>query len=168
MRDVSNMFFINGKDTWLTWGLLLERGSFGQLLMPPKRKDTLSFSWMDEDGTDRDVSAYFKESRTLNLPCAILATSLADLQSKFSGFLEEVQKAGRFSLFINELGTSADFILNEVGELSFPYGTEGEYVIGKFNITIVDDLTDSTVIYGYLVTDEGDYITTDDGDLIIV
>lgn len=78
--DYTGKYIINGKDCWTEWNMVFLAGTYMQVLSGIKRKEQYSYSWLDEDGTDRVTDNPTFESRNLSLPVAILTS--VDIASK--------------------------------------------------------------------------------------
>lgn len=92
-------FLINGQDTVAAYGLHFLKGTYSQLDAMPELKDNgLSIDWAGENGVERYHGAKRFQSITYNLPCAILANSTADYETKLRALQTFLITAGEFTL----------------------------------------------------------------------
>lgn len=85
--------YLNGIDIFEDFGVIVSGGSASFLTMP-KRKDTLSYDWPDESGTEHDLETIVFEEKLAVLNCAIKATDIDDFHAKRQAFQQEINKTG--------------------------------------------------------------------------
>lgn len=136
-------YFINGKDAYLTYGLVFMKGTYAELLKFPKKKDVLSKNWSDQNGTQRFFPGTpFYESIDYKLPVVHSGLNEADFYAKYSatrdlmmttpGYLDfDVSEMNRrFRLLYNDM-TSFDrlTLIHGIGEV---YCTSTLYFTNDF------------------------------------
>lgn len=88
---------ISGSDIYSTYGLLARPGFYNELLKLPKRKEGFTRSWPDENGTERDLTTVYYESRVLNLQFLLYASSEAQFYSRYNALTSFLLSSGRFN-----------------------------------------------------------------------
>lgn len=82
---MEGQYFINGKDAFLTYGLVFRKKTYAQLLRRPKKKEILSKNWPDQHGEQRFFPATpFFESITYQIPVYHRGFSEADFYAKYN------------------------------------------------------------------------------------
>lgn len=140
---MKELFYINDKDCWTQWNFILTKGALGILAEPPKRKAQLEHSWPDENGTERDVSTNYFESKEMKIPCAIIADSLADFKSSFDSLMTEIRGTGYFNFDSTGLDRRYSLLYSECSDIDFV-----DVGVGTFTLTLIDDTPTSTTASG--------------------
>jgi len=118
---VTGKWFLNGADLYTTYGLILQEGK-SALLTIGERKESLSFSWPEADGTEVDLSAPAFQDYNVTLKMAFLATSQADFNAKRKAFFEELTRPGSHTLTIADHAT--DYIVYYANSSNFRIGSK--------------------------------------------
>lgn len=85
--------YIDGKDLYTTYGVVVLSGSDGFLKFPA-RKASITHDWGDKNGIDVDLSKPFVESKTVTLECAMIAPDKAVFWTNHTAFFAELMKPG--------------------------------------------------------------------------
>jgi hypothetical protein len=93
-----NQYEINDQDIWTTWGMAFQKGTIDELLKFPERKEGYSYSWPDEDGTERDVAGAVFNSRELSISAVMVGDNAADFIAKLDAFRAYIIDAEYFFL----------------------------------------------------------------------
>lgn len=102
MASAAGHWFLNGLDTYLTYGLIVIEGN-GQFLLFPQRKESLSYEWAEVNGRDVDLSAPRFKDKEIKLRCAFVADTEAEYWDKRNAFFTELAvKPGRKKWYIND------------------------------------------------------------------
>jgi len=150
---------LNGKILKDLFGAVISGGS-GSLLAYPKRKESLSTDWPEEEGIDIDLSAPTFEAREFTLNMALLAESLADFKSKYNGLFTELRGQDTHELYIADHDTT--YILYYKSQSNF------KKLVNSFNngkVGVTFDLVfgetnpDDNISAVYLVEDQDRYLT---------
>ncbi|MDO6388991.1 hypothetical protein Q4E40_02545 [Pontibacter sp. BT731] len=72
MAGASSRWFLNGVDTFLAYGFAVMEGQ-AAFLSFPKRKDSLSHSWAEENGVEIDLGLPRFEAKEVRLKCVFIA-----------------------------------------------------------------------------------------------
>ncbi len=108
METQANRYYLDGADMWLTYGLGVESGS-DDFLKLPKRKESITRNWLDENGIDVDTSRVFLEAKEIELQCHIIAANEADFWQKYNRLLAVLSLPGQRRMTVAEFGQ--DFFL---------------------------------------------------------
>lgn len=150
---------LNGKSLKGLFGTLISGGS-GSLLIYPKRKDSLSTDWPEEEGIDIDLSDPTFEAREFTLNMTLLADSLADFKSKYNGLFTELSGQDTHELYIGDHDTT--YIVYYKSQANF------KKLVNSFNngkVGVTFDLVfgetnpDDNIPAVYLVDDQDRYLT---------
>lgn len=129
---------INGNDLSATYGIDILAGGYEILQQAPKRKDIYSHSWNDENGTDREISAVYFESKSMAIPLFIQADDISDYKTKITAFNAIVLAAARFTIDIISLDRRWSLLFDSISEMKF-YRFSDSGVIGTFTLNVIDD-----------------------------
>jgi hypothetical protein len=99
----AGQYFIDGKDFWTLFSIMVESGS-DDFLKYPSKKDSITRNWSDADGTDVDLSAVYFNSRDISLRCAMLADSETDFWTKYEAFINQWKLPGSHRIEVSEFG----------------------------------------------------------------
>lgn len=131
----------NTYDPATQWGLYFDKGLDSQLLKAPKLKDNgLSMSWADENGTERYLGTRRFDSRTLVIPCNLLATSEADFHTRYNALCDFLMTTGEFNFDV--VSRNRRYKVSYLDMSGFEKLTvfKGNNNIGvKLSITLADD-----------------------------
>ncbi len=145
-----NKYRFNGTDAFTAYGIVFNDGTYGELLKNAKRKEGYSRNWPDENGTDRDLSAIYFESRILNLPITILAASEADLYTKYFNLRNFLYTSGYFNFDVIDMNRRFRLLYQDM--TSFDKVTtykNNNDIISEFTLQLIDDYpTSNTTIPG--------------------
>ncbi len=94
---MTGQYKINGTDIFTAYGLIARPGFYNELLKLPKPKPGYARSWPEEHGTERNLTQIFYESRILNLPFYLYASSEAQFYTRYSALAAFLFTAGRFN-----------------------------------------------------------------------
>lgn len=157
-------YFIDGKDFWTIFSIIVESGS-SDFLKYPSRKESITRDWSDADGIDVDLSAVFFNARDIALRCAIIADNEADFWLKYEAFIVQWKQPGVHRIELSEFGMRSFYcfykdtsfferftrILDDNGQLK---------VACKFTLNITEGeprLNNSNV---FIITQDGRFLIT--------
>lgn len=129
---------LNGNDMRTTYGIYVVKGGYDILVQPPKRKDIYSHSWNDENGTDREISEAYFESKSIALPLVLIASSIDDYKTNFEAFNTVVTGAARFNLDIVSLDRRFPLLFDSISDMKF-YQFSDSKVLATFTLNAIDD-----------------------------
>lgn len=154
-------YFIDGKDLFLVFGIVVESGS-DDLLKFPERKDSESYDWQDENGIDIDLSRVFFGSREINLQCSMHAKDEADFWNKRQAFMATLAQPELRRLEVTELSSSF-----YVYYKSCPTFTRFTRIkrssaagVSKFSITFIEKSPTIDSSNVYMITDDNRFMIT--------
>jgi hypothetical protein len=159
--DATGLYLMDSLDMWTTYGVFVEKGH-DQFLMLPERKESITYSWPDQDGIDIDTATPRFKEREVTLNCSIIANNEADFWSKYDALKVALTAPGTRNLYVNELGKDFDVIYMKCP--SFTKYTRLKTVskiAAKFQIVFIIPDTPQPL------TDEFDEPLTDDDDNIL-
>jgi len=136
---MQNQYKINGLDVYATWGLTFQDGSVEELLKFPQRKQGYSYNWPDENGTERDVTNPFYESRELSFNILLIGTNKTDFLTKLEAFKQYIAVAGYFFLDCLAITKRYRLLYNNMSGFK-QLGMTG----ARFTLHLVDDFPTET------------------------
>lgn len=107
--DWSGRWFIDGKDIWLSYGMIVESGSDG-FLQYPAAKNGISHDWPDEHGIDVDLTIRKLQSRDISLRCGIIAADADDFWFKYQNLLTDLMAPGNRRIEYTEFGSKSFYV----------------------------------------------------------
>ncbi|MBO9660355.1 MAG: hypothetical protein J7527_16155 [Chitinophagaceae bacterium] len=158
-------WFINGKDLYSTFGIIIESGTDG-FLKWPDAKEGISRNYRDANGIDIDLSKIFFNFKEITLRCIILADSEDAFWSLRNGFMAEWAKGGYTRIQVTEFGNRSyycyyknmsDFTrftpirIEESGDIK---------VACKFTLNIVEGEPNLDNLATFIVDEQGRHLIT--------
>jgi hypothetical protein len=107
--DGSGRWFIDGKDVWNNYGLIVESGSDG-FLEYPAAKQGISHDWPDQHGVDVDLSKRFLQSRDISLRCGIIAVDANDFWAKYRALISDLMLPNARRIEYAEFGAQSFYV----------------------------------------------------------
>lgn len=139
-----NRYYIDGADLWLYYKVGVESGSDDFLKMP-KRKESITHNWQDENGLDVDLSRVFLEAKEIELKCHIIADSEADFWENYNRLLTTLTKPGVRRLSVTELGRDFFVYYKECNIYTrFTRLLQSNKVACKFSLKLIEKLPSLT------------------------
>jgi hypothetical protein len=127
-------FKINTNDITATYGIFFLEGVYNELLKVPKAKDGLTNNWADQHGTERDLTARYFESRTLNLPCVLQGATKEEFITRLNAFQQFCLTAGYIDLDAEFLNRRFNLCYQEVSNFQ-----EIDGYAASFTLVLIDD-----------------------------
>ncbi|WP_262246953.1 hypothetical protein [Parapedobacter soli] len=130
----------NTYDPATQWGIYFGKGTDAELLKAPKLKDNgLSINWAGENGTERYLGTRRFESRTLVIPCTLMATSESDFHTKYNALCDFLMTTGEFNFDIVSRNRRYKVSYQDMTGVR-KLGTFRSGKVGfEFNLVLVDD-----------------------------
>ncbi|GHT16300.1 hypothetical protein AGMMS4956_18380 [Bacteroidia bacterium] len=161
----SGQYYLDGQDLWDTYGVMLERGSTGDLLALPNPKPTLAHEWEDEDGEDVLSTPVKVQARDVTVKCLIVAAGESDFWNKYNGFYDKMRE-GAVRWFVSEFNKPYDLLLKSFGKPTrYTRIKNTNKIIVRFDMTL-RELNPALIIYNVLV-DNLDMYPMDDNDYFL-
>lgn len=156
----SNRYYIDGADMWETYRVGVESGSDDFLKMP-RRKESISHDWKDENGLDVDLTRVFLEAKTIELKCHILAESEAQFWLYYEAFLYKLTRPGLRRITVTELGKDFYVYYDDCTIYQRFTRIRGSNLVAcKFNLKLIEKLPTSGTAPTFLVSQNDLFIIT--------
>ncbi|QBQ41216.1 hypothetical protein E2P86_08620 [Sphingobacterium psychroaquaticum] len=125
---------INGIDPEITYGLTIEKGFNASVRAMPELKDNgLSIDWADDNGVDRYHGIRKFASKSYQVQCVIIATSAADLLTKYNALETFLLTTGLFNLDDLNAGRRYKVFYNKMTSLTT------SITWARFTLELIDD-----------------------------
>lgn len=137
---MTGQYKINGSDIYSTYGLIARQGFYNELLKLPKRKEGYTRNWPDENGTERDLTQVYYESRILNLPFYLNASSESQFYSRYNALATFLLGSARFNF--DAIQMNRRFSLAYLDMTNFDKLTmikQSSKIYAAINLQLVDD-----------------------------
>lgn len=150
-------YILNGKDLYTTFGMIISGGS-DTFLAFPKRKESLTHSWPEEQGVDIDLSEPNFEAREFKLSCALVCAGRTEFWLKYNGLFTELGNQGIHQLYIKDLDKT--FLIyyksqENIGKLT---QLDRNRVAIKFDLIFGETNPADNIEVVYLVDDEDRFL----------
>lgn len=157
----ANRFFINGKDFWNIYSVIVESGSDGFLKYPSAKK-TITRDWADANGLDVDVSKFYFNSRNITLNCAFVVNTEEEFHLKQEAFFNEWMKPGLKRIEVTEYGLRSYYcIYVDNGDYDRITGIKNVNKIGiKFTLNITELEPQYNPLNIFIVTEDNRFLIT--------
>lgn len=118
---MTNKWKISGLDTWSTYGTVILKNSYLDIMTPPTPRRRLEYEYPDANGTKVDVvSPISFEARRYKLNILIVGNSYAQFWTNYNALLGAIAKAGTFTLYIADLGVTVTLLYEGMPCVSKP------------------------------------------------
>ena len=102
---MTGRYSINGQDLYSTYGIIVT-GGLDTFLAPNERKEPFSKDWGDSDGIEYDLSSVVLQARTFKIEGYIIASSLADFNTKFNALKTVLNSTGYLVITVGAIEDS--------------------------------------------------------------
>jgi len=136
---MTGQYTINEADIYTTYGLVFKVGTLDALMEPSRRKESYTYSWRDQHGSDRDVEETFLESKNISISALIVADSLADFKTKYAAFKAFVAGGEYFILESTPTEISWKLIYDSVSSFKFERLANTGQLVASFMLNVIDD-----------------------------
>lgn len=158
-------WFINGKDLFSTFGVMILSGT-DDFLKWPDAKEGISRDYSDANGEDRDLSKIFFKSKPITLKMAILADTKELFWTYRDGFIAEWAKGGYTRIQITEFDQRSFYCyyqsMSEFTRFSrIRIEESGALKIAcKFTLNIVEGEPNLDNLNTFIVDEDGRFLIT--------
>jgi len=158
---ISKLYFLDGRDLWDTFNIGVESGS-DDFLKIPERKDSITHNWLDEDGTDVDLSRTFFKSREVNLHCFSQNANREKFWENYNSLITLFRKPGSRRLTITR--HNKDYFVyykdnNAYQSFRFTVMPSGS-ILTKFTLTLAEPKPTFEYQPTFLTDEAGRFIIT--------
>lgn len=146
-------FFINGDDTLQTYNVEILTGANISLLQPPTFKPRFEYNWQDKNGVEYDNSEpLYKQSQNYTISCLIFGSDKEDVVKNYRQLLDVICVNAGFDLQ-SDVVVDAMHLYYQSGVIISLGNT-----FMQLNVTLSNNW-DKVNEYGFLVNNEGEFIT---------
>lgn len=157
----SGRYWMDGRDLWDVFGVIVEDGSEGFLKLPAK-KDSITHDWIDQDGIEVDLTNIFFHDRDITLTCVMIADNETDFWIKRSAFIAQLRQPGARRIEINELGARSFYVYykENTGFNRYTRILEGNVVCRFLILFCENEPTEPTSDDVFIVDEDGRFLVT--------
>jgi hypothetical protein len=160
MAAPSGLHYIDGKDLWDTYGIIVQSGS-NDFLKFPARKDSITHNWLDSNGIDVDLSLPFFDAKKIVLKCTMIAATEDEFWQNYAGFLGEWAKPGTRDWSVSEFQKTFQVYYTESTEFTRLNKIIGNAKIAcQFSLNLVQVEPDIDEGDAFIVDEDGRFIVT--------
>lgn len=164
---MTNLWFINGIDIWLTFGAYIFKGNYNDLLAPPTPRKRLEHEYTDADGVSVDTTTPLTyEARRFTIKVGMKAASATDFWLRYNAFFQLISQAGSFNLTIAELDKTFTLLYEGVAkaEKLTPIQTASGQVVATFEVKLLEPVQATTpVVYPDVIVVNNGTVTLVEG-----
>jgi hypothetical protein len=136
---MNGKWVIDDVDLYADLGVLLLKGSYGDIMSPPVPKKRLEYDYADKNGVDVDTTtAVVYEPKRFKLSVAITASTSAEFWSRYNALLGLIDKAGSFSLYISDLGLRVNLIYEGAKCISKSKSLKSGSVVVAYELSVLE------------------------------
>ena len=127
----------------------------------PKRKESITHNWFDENGLDIDLTRTFLEAKEVVIKCVIIADNEVRFWDQYNRFLSLLIKPGTRRLTVNVFNMDYYVYYKDCSIYSklTAFKQTGK-LICKFNLTVVEKVPGFQNLPTFLVEESGKFIIT--------
>jgi hypothetical protein len=136
---MTNLWKINNIDIFSTYGTIIKRGSYLDILTPPTPRKRLEHDYTDADGTFVDtLSVLTHESRRFSIKILITASGYTEFWSRYNAFFSLIDQAAEFSLYIADLGVTCNLLYEGSRCVSKPRSLRSGKIAVEYDINVFE------------------------------
>lgn len=156
-----NMYLLDGYDLWKQFGITVEKGGLDDFLKLPKRKESITHNWLDENGLDVDLTRTFLEAKDVVMKCVIIADDEVKFWDQYNRFLSLLIKPGTRRLTVNVFNMDYYVYYKDCTIYSklTAFKQTGK-LICKFNLTVAEKVPGFQNLPTFLIEETGKFIIT--------
>ena len=155
---MTGQHYIDGKDMYSTFGVVVLSGS-DDFLKFPARKASISHDWGDKNGIDVDLSKPFVEAKNVTLQCAMIAADKATFWVNHAAFFAELMKPGTRRLEVAAFEKSFYVYYRDCSSFDRFSKMNNGKIVCRFTLSVTEQEPDFSGGDGvYWVDDEGQFV----------
>jgi hypothetical protein len=136
---MNGKWVINDTDLYAELGVLLLKGSYGDIMSPPVPKKRLEYDYQDKNGVEVDTTtAVVYEPKRFRLSVAITASTSAEFWSRYNSILSLIDKPGAFDLYIADLGLKLNLIYEGAKCISKSRSLKSGPVVVAYELSVLE------------------------------
>lgn len=158
----SNLLYINGKDAWLTWSVMLIENSYDNLRKPPAMKEYTSNKFRSQAGKQVFIVNPQPDERQVTVMFGITCDTKEEYLSKYQSFITEIND-GILEMQVVPINKTYTLYIEDYIDLSTGLGIMESKLSVRFNEPL-----SVPVVFDALATESTDLILTEDNKIILV
>lgn len=161
---MNGLWFFDGIDIYLTFGVVIESGS-ADWLKPAPRKASIEHDWKDSNGKEIDTERFFFESREGTLNMAMIANTEEEFLQKLEYFISHLTQPGKRRFSLKSHGENSYYIIyKETNNFTALKPLKGSDLDGKvvyrFSMAFIEPEPQVDNSHIFLVSEDNVFIIT--------
>ncbi|NJN27149.1 MAG: hypothetical protein HC819_14815 [Cyclobacteriaceae bacterium] len=138
---LSGYWLLDSLDIYDTYGAMIARGGYADLLKSPKRKPSLFNNWPEENGLEIDLDNPTFEEMEVSIPFYMVGDK-PDFFANHKAFFDKIKGPGLMSLQVNPLEKTFMLYYKNTNNLSLFQG--GARYVAAFTLVMgISDIIDT-------------------------
>lgn len=136
---MNSKWYINNQDLFGTYGVALLKGSYNEIMSPPRPRRRMEYEYTDESGVRVDTqSALTYEPYRYKIKVLIIASGFADYWAKYNAFYAAIATPGTFTLRVADLGVTVTLLYEEARNVDKSVRLKSGKVASAFEISVLE------------------------------
>jgi len=138
---LSGYWLLDSQDIYDTYGAMIARGGYADLLKGPKRKPSLFNNWPEYNGIEIDLDSPTFEEMEVSIPFYLIADRI-DFYAQHKAFFDKIKGAGLMQLHVTTLYKTFMLYYKNTNNLSLFQG--GARYVAAFTLVMgISDIIDN-------------------------
>lgn len=136
---MTNLWKINGADTYSTYGVAIKRGSYLELMSPPTPRKRLEHEYPDANGSAVDTqSSLTYEPRRFSIKVVIIADSYTQFWTRYNAFVAAIATPASFAFWVKDLGITCHLIYEGMKCVDKPHSLRNGRIAVSYDISVFE------------------------------
>ncbi len=133
-------WFINSKDTYATWKVAILKGSYSEIMSPPKPRKRLEHAYTDKNGIDVDTTTPLTfEPYRYKIKILIVGNNFEDFWSNYNAFFNEISTPKSFTLKVEDLAVTVNVFYEGARNIDKQIVMKKGKVVCSYEINVLEN-----------------------------
>ena len=136
---MTGKWFLNNQDLYATYGVMIAKGSYNEMMSPPKPRRRMEYEYTDENGLRVDTqSPLTYEPYRYKIKIVIVANSFTDFWTRYNAFFSALAVPGIFALKIADLGITVNLCYEEAKNVDKLVRLKSGKVASAYELSVLE------------------------------
>ena len=134
---MQGMWKVNNKDLFVQFGVRILKGSYNDIMSPPKPRVRLEHDYPDATGLMVDtLSPLSYQAKTYKINVLLVGSDASDFWAKYTAFFAEIATPEAFTLYVADLGVTVSLLYEGAQCLKKPSSLKSGRVAVSYEISV--------------------------------
>lgn len=132
-------WYLNGFDLYSTYGVAILKGSYLNIMSPPKPRKRIEHDYIDANGSQVDtISPLSYEPYRYTLNVLVIAGSYVQFWTRYNAFIAAMATPGTFALYLKDLGITVSLLYEGMRCTSKPRSLRSGRIAATFELSVFE------------------------------